>query len=75
MKERRYIKLEARGHLPTIIYLDQISSVVSLGILGTRIVTKEVVDGKNVEYVFSVDFDFVEEEIQRAGRSAIYGDK
>ena len=72
MEKRRYIKLEARGQLPTLIYIDQISSVISLGILGTRIVTKEVVDGKSVDYVFPVDFDFIEEEIQRAGQKVTY---
>lgn len=66
MSERAYIKLFEKGNLPTIIYVDQISSIVSLGILGTRIVLKEVEDGKNVEYVFTTSFDWVEAELQKA---------
>ena len=72
MNEREYIKLEVRGHLPTLIYIDQISSVVSLGILGTKIVMKEVNEGKNVEYVFPVNFDFVEDQLQQADQRLRY---
>ncbi|MDB5285020.1 MAG: hypothetical protein JWO06_4095 [Bacteroidota bacterium] len=71
MNDRQYIKLEIRGHLPTIIFVDQISSVISLGILGTKIVMKELDEGKNVEYVFPLNFEFVEDEILRAVRKNV----
>ncbi|MDB5283619.1 MAG: hypothetical protein JWO06_2694 [Bacteroidota bacterium] len=66
MEKRPYIKLQVKGDLPTLIYIDQISSIVSLGILGTKIVLKEVVNGQNVEYVFSISFDAIEDEIRKA---------
>ena len=63
---RQFIKLDSRGQLPSIIYLDQISSVISMGLTGTKIVLKEIINGKNVEYVFPMNFEFIEEEILKA---------
>jgi hypothetical protein len=66
MRERPHIKLEVREHQPTIIYLDQISSVISLGFLGTKIVLKELDHGTNVVHIFSLPFNVIEEEIRKA---------
>ncbi len=71
MIERKHIRLNTHGQLPTMIYLDQISSIVSLGILGTKIVLKEVDHGQNVQYVFSINFDVIEEQIQRAEQRSV----
>ncbi|HWB63503.1 MAG TPA: hypothetical protein VG603_08345 [Chitinophagales bacterium] len=72
MTERPYIKLDDRGNMPTLIFVDQISSIISLGILGTKIILKEIRDGKNVEHVFPTNFDEIEEELMRLDPPSLY---